>query len=118
MDHQLLIKLVLLLGLAAVALLILWPGRGARRLALRRISLLLLVSLAAVAVMFPQLSNSVATLFGVGRGADLLLYGLVVCFVGYVIATRAHHSRVDIQITELARAQALAQAAEPGSLNR
>ncbi|TFD70112.1 DUF2304 domain-containing protein [Cryobacterium sp. Hb1] len=116
MDPQLLIKLVLLLGLGAIALLILWPGRGARRLALRRISLLFLVACAAVAVVFPQLSNAVATLFGVGRGADLLLYGLVVCFVGYVIATRAHHSRVDLQVTELARAQALARAVEPGSM--
>lgn len=118
MDNQLLIKFVLLAGLGAIALLILWPGRGARRLALRRISLLLLVVCAALAVIFPQLSNAVATLFGVGRGADLLLYGLVVCFVGYVIATRAHHSRVDIQITELARAQALSGASAPGSLQR
>ncbi|TFD82673.1 DUF2304 domain-containing protein [Cryobacterium fucosi] len=118
MDSQLLIKLVLLAGLAVVALLIVWPGRGARRMALRRISLLLVVVTAAVAVIFPQLANDVAGLFGVGRGADLLLYGLVVAFVGYVIATRAHHSRVDLQVTELARAQALGAAVDAGSIHR
>lgn len=118
MDSQLLIKLVLLAGLFVLALLIVWPGRGARRLALRRISLLLVVVCAAGAVVFPQLANDVASLFGVGRGADLLLYGLVVAFVGYVVATRAHHSRVDLQMTELARAQALGAAIEPGSRHR
>lgn len=118
MDSQLLIKLVLLAGLSVVALLIVWPGRGARRLALRRISLLLVVMCAAGAVVFPQLANAVANLFGVGRGADLLLYGLVVAFVGYVIATRAHHSRVDLQVTELARAQALGSSVDAGSRHR
>jgi hypothetical protein len=115
MSNQLLIKVVLLTGLAVVAMLIVWPGRGARRMALRRISLLLVVMSAAGAVVFPQLANDVAGLFGVGRGADLLLYGLVVAFVGYVIATRAHHSRIDLQMTELARAQALRSAVDPGS---
>ena len=115
MDTQFLIKLVLLVGLGIVALLIVWPGRGARRLALRRIALLFVLVCAAAAVVFPNLANDVARIFGVGRGADLLLYGVVVCFVGYVIATRAHHSRVDLQLTELARAQALAAAEKPGS---
>jgi hypothetical protein len=41
------------------------------------------------------------------------LYGLVIVFIGYVIATRIHHNRIDDQLTELARGQALAAAPNP-----
>lgn len=113
MGDQIVIKIILLIAIGVVALLILWPGAGARRTALRRIGLLALVFIAALAVIFPQLSNEVASWVGVGRGADLLLYGLVIVFIGYVITTRIHHSRIDTQLTELARSQALANAPTP-----
>jgi small membrane protein len=113
MDDQIVIKIILLVLFAALALLVIWPGRGARRLALRRVGMLLFFVLAAFLVLFPGLSDSLARLVGVGRGADLLLYGLFIAFVVYVVTTRAHHSRVDLQLTELARAQALASAPDP-----
>jgi hypothetical protein len=113
MDGQIVIKVILLSLIGVLALLVVWPGRGARRLALRRVSLLCFMVIAAVLVIFPDLSNSLAQMVGVGRGADLLLYGLFVAFVAYVVATRAHHSRVDLQLTELARAQAIANAPKP-----
>lgn len=115
MEDQFLIKVLLLGFIAAIGLMVLLPARGARRLALRRLTLLFLIALAAVAVLFPGLSNEVAKLVGVGRGADLLLYGLVVAFIGYAVTTRAHHYRVDVQITELTRAQAIAAAPKPGT---
>jgi small membrane protein len=110
MDSQLGIKIVLLAAVVVVGVLIVWPGRGARRLAIRRLALLALVLIAAAAIVFPQATDGVAQLLGVGRGADLLLYGLVVCFIGYVITARADRSRVHQQLTDLARAQALAAA--------
>lgn len=113
MGDQVVIKVVLLAVILVVALLIVWPGGGARRVALRRLGLLALLALAAVAVVAPQLSNVVAGLFGVGRGADLLLYGTVIAFVWDFIATRAHYRRIDGQLTELARAQAISSAPDP-----
>lgn len=113
MGSQIVIKVLLLVVIALVGLLIVWPGAGARRTALRRIGLLCLTLIAALAVVFPQISNEMASFVGVGRGADLLLYGLVVVFIGYVIATRVHHNRIDNQLTELARSQALAAAPRP-----
>lgn len=115
MEDQFLIKVLLLIFISAIGLMVLLPARGARRLALRRLTLLLLIALAAIAVIFPGLSNEVAKLVGVGRGADLLLYGVVVSFIGYAVTTRAHHYRVDVQITELTRAQAIAVAERPGT---
>lgn len=107
------IKIVLIVAIALIALAILLPGRGARRTALRRLGVLLLVVLAGVAVVFPDLTNTVANFLGVGRGADLLLYGLVVVFIGYVAFDRVHRHRVDVQLTELTRAIAIAAAEKP-----
>lgn len=115
MDNQFLIKAVLLLSIGAVIFLIVWPGRSARRLALRRISLALIGVLAAIAVVVPDVSNSIAELFGVGRGADLLLYGLLIAFIVQVIASRVHYSKLEMQVTEVARALAVRGAEQPGS---
>lgn len=115
MDDQLMIKIILIVAIAVIGLVIVWPGRGARRLALRRLGLLALIALAAVAVIFPDLSNQVANLVGVGRGADLLLYGLVIVFIGYVATARVHNHKVNIHLTELTRALAISAADRPGT---
>lgn len=113
MDGQLGIKIVLLASLAILGMMIVLPARGARRLALRRIGSLLLVALAAVAIIFPEIPQAIAEIVGVGRGADLLLYGLVVAFIGSILASRAERNTLTAQITRLARAQAIAAAAKP-----
>jgi len=113
MDGQLGIKILLIVGVLAVALFILWPGRGARRLALRRIGTLLLVLVAIAAIVFPQFLSIVAEWLGVGRGADLLLYATVIVFVGWAFFSRVERRRMETQITLLARAQALAGADHP-----
>ncbi|OJX62626.1 MAG: hypothetical protein BGO95_07850 [Micrococcales bacterium 73-13] len=113
MDGQLGIKILLIAGVLAVALFILWPGRGARRLALRRIGTLLLVLVAIAAIVFPQFLSVVAEWLGVGRGADLLLYGTVIVFLGWAFLSRVERRRMERQITRLARAQALAGADRP-----
>lgn len=113
MNEQLGIKIVLLASLAVLGLLMVLPARGARQLALRRIGALLLVAMAAVAIIFPEIPQAIAEFIGVGRGADLLLYGLVVAFIGSVLASRAERKKLTAQITQLARAQAIATAAKP-----
>lgn len=111
---QLVIKIILLIGIAVLAVLIVLPGRGARRQALRRIALLLGAIVGAIAVIFPQLTNDLAKLFGVGRGADLLLYGMVFAFIWSVVTARINRSKVDMQLTELARSLAIVEAEKPG----
>ncbi len=113
MDGQLGIKILLIAGVLAVALFILWPGRGARRLALRRLGTILVVLVAIGAIIFPQALAAVASWLGVGRGADLLLYGLVIVFAGWAFMSRVERRQMEAQITSLARAQALAGAPRP-----
>ncbi|GAA5180699.1 hypothetical protein GCM10025771_25830 [Niveibacterium umoris] len=93
--------------LAAIAL-----SRGSKMIAL---GVLLGTSGSLVFVWFPELATTVAHSAGVGRGADLLLYlwfavsGLLL--VGAYLRIR----RLSEEVTELARAVALANPRRPAS---
>jgi hypothetical protein len=107
---QLTIKIILIIVLAAFAVFLMLPGRGVRHLAIRRLVMLLLVAGVVLAVVFPSAVTVVARVVGVGRGADLLLYGLIVVFVGNSILQQRRHRHTEREITELARQLAILQA--------
>lgn len=112
-DGQIVIKLLLIAVFAVFAVIVLLPGRGTRKLALKRLALALLFALAIVAVMFPDITNAVANAVGVGRGTDLLLYGLVIVFVGNAISTSVRFRHQERELTQIARAAALRDAERP-----
>lgn len=91
----------------ALAAFFIFRGGGARRQALRRILMLVFIVAAASSVFFPQAWTWVANLVGIGRGADLLLYLLVLIFVGFVATTYRRFRQIESQQTELARKIAL-----------
>ncbi|RRJ86765.1 DUF2304 domain-containing protein [Gulosibacter macacae] len=109
-TSQIIIKVVLIAAFAIAAIAIIFPGRGARGLAIRRIFWVLGLLGGIVAIAFPQLTSAVANWLGVGRGTDLLLYLLIVFFVAYVVTTSAHDRKTDRTITVLARKVALMEA--------
>ena len=109
-NDQLLVKIILIAALAVAAVAIILPGRGARGQAIRRLFWLLGVVVGIVAIAFPHLTTAVANWFGIGRGTDLLLYLLIVFFVGYVVTTSAHDRKTDRTMTVLARKVALMEA--------
>ncbi len=115
MDSQFLVKALLIASFVGFALVLLIPRKGARPLAIRRLTLLAVFTLAVVAVIRPDWVSSVAAIVGVGRGADLLLYSLVVVFAGQTIASSIRHSRMEQDLTELARHLALLTADPIGS---
>jgi len=115
MESQLVIKVVLSLAVVVVALGIAWPGRGVRRMAIRRLGVLLVVCAAVAAIISPELSDRVANAIGIGRGADLLLYGLAVSFGLYAISDRRERAHVHRQILQIARAEAIARAPKPSA---
>ena len=47
----------------------------------KRLALIGLLTLAILAVIFPEIVDDVAKAIGIGRGADLLLYATVVAFI-------------------------------------
>lgn len=98
---------VVLIALAAFFML---RGGGARHQAIRRILMLLFIVAAASSVFFPQVWTWAANLVGIGRGADLLLYLLVLTFLGFVATTYRRFRRLETDVTELARELALLRA--------
>lgn len=118
MLDQPLIKVILLVAIIAVTVMLTRSTTGARHQAVRRLFLVAFVVLAAMAVLFPGMLTRVAQAVGVGRGADLLLYGLTVTFLGYVAASYRRMRQLEQQNTVLARHLALRTAVqgdvEPG----
>jgi hypothetical protein len=90
-------------------------GGGARHQAIRRIFMLLFIVGAASSVFFPQIWTMAAGLVGVGRGADLLLYFLVLTFLGFVATTYRRFRNIENSVTELSRQLALVQVVQPAS---
>jgi len=115
--NQIVIKSILITVFAVLALVVIVPGRGARGLAIRRLAGVVFLGVGVLAIAFPHLTNGLAVFLGIGRGTDLLLYGLIIIFLGYVVAAAAHTRRTDRQITDLTRALALAQAGSPTELS-
>ncbi|MGB3186505.1 MAG: DUF2304 domain-containing protein [Ornithinimicrobium sp.] len=115
MLDQPLIKVILLIAIVVVTVMLTRSTAGARHQAVRRILLSAFVALAVVAVLFPPFLTQVARAVGVGRGADLLLYGLTVTFLGYVAASYRRLREMEHHVTVLARELALRDPAGPAA---
>ncbi len=76
----------------------------------KKLALCVLALAMIVAVLLPEVTNSIANVFGVGRGADLLLYILTLAFIGYTINNYLHQQREKEVMNLLARRLALHEA--------
>ncbi|MDR2372694.1 MAG: DUF2304 domain-containing protein [Bifidobacteriaceae bacterium] len=106
------IKIVLIAAVVMVAL-VMGRGHGARRQALRRLGLAAFAGLAVASILQPDMLTWVAQKINVGRGADLLLYALIVVFLSYVSTRHVRDQRTWRQLTALARRVALLEAPAP-----
>lgn len=98
-----LIKALLLLAIAVIVVLAVRAPTGARHLALRRMSISAFAVLAVLSVLFPDAWNAAARAVGVGRGTDLLLYGLIIVVLLYMVTTYRRFRAMETSITLLAR---------------
>jgi small membrane protein len=110
--------IIKLLLLAAIALVSLYAVRGSRRAIHRvvwRASVVIGLVAAALSIAFPDILTRVAKLVGVGRGADLLLYLLVVAFMLVTVILFRRLSDLERKYVVLARTLAIrdAQASHP-----
>jgi len=110
---QFAIQILLLIALVVIGVMLTRSAAGARHQAVRRILLLLFVAFAAATVLFPQALTEVANFVGVGRGADLLLYALVIAFLGYISTSYRRMSRMEDRIAQLSRQVALSTVRQP-----
>ena len=98
---------VLLIVVVVVVAARLFRSRGARSQAVRRLGLVLFAAFAVVSILFPTLWNRIASVAGVGRGTDMVLYALVVAFLSFTVTTYLRFRDLETRYTKLARRLAL-----------
>lgn len=100
---QIVVQIALVLAVVVVSLTLMRGGSNARHLAIRRIMLVLFACIAALSIFFPGLLSHVARFFGIGRGTDLVLYGLIVSFLVYMATTYQRFRQMETTLTKLSR---------------
>jgi small membrane protein len=108
------IQVLLILAVGVVALFLLRATAGARHQAIRRVLALAFAVLAIVSILAPTWVTRVAHLVGVGRGTDLLLYALIVAFLGYTATAYRRTMLIERRLTALTRQIALDEVPPPG----
>jgi small membrane protein len=83
-----------------------------RTLFLDRLILLFITASGILLVIYPNLATWIANLFGIGRGADLLLYLFVVLGLFFAVTITSEIKRLQRQVTELVRFIALSNPVE------
>lgn len=106
------IQLLLIAALLVLAVIVMRGTRADSHLAIRRILFGAFALVAVLSVLFPQWLTWVAGLIGVGRGADLLLYALIVLFLVFVYTQYRRNRAMQRQLTLLARKLALLEASD------
>lgn len=101
-----------MLVVALVGVLVLFTRRehGLRMQVGKRLAFVAFIGVNVYGVLRPDDLTRVANHVGVGRGADLLLYGLLVSAVFVVVNTGLRFRAVEHRITGLVRALALHEA--------
>ena len=105
-----LIQVLLLLAVAVMLFGFIRWQHGVRLQAGKRLAFFAFLALNVWAVLRPDDVTAVAQFLGVGRGADLLLYCLVVAFVFAMLNVYLRFRDLSDRFTELARAVALREA--------
>lgn len=105
-----LIKILLLAAILVFGLLALRGSRKAIHKVIWRAYVVLVALAAGLSVIFPDALTRVARLVGVGRGADLLLYVLVVTFMLVVVVLFRRMGELERKYVELARVLAIREA--------
>lgn len=104
------IQILLIAAIVILAVFMMRRTGADSHLAIRRLLLGMFVIVAVLSVLFPQWVTWVARLIGVGRGTDLVLYGLVVIFLAFIYTQYRRNSALQRQLTLLARKIALLEA--------
>lgn len=109
------IKTVLIAAVLVIAYFLIKSTSNTKNVALRRLLLVVFVILALLSILFPDTTTTVAHWVGVGRGADLILYLLVIAFLSYAVVSYRRMNIFENRITDLARELAIARSQPQGS---
>lgn len=110
MTDKIMIQALLIIAVLGILYAFIRSANQTYIQAFKRIGLLLFAAASVYAVLRPDDLSAIANLIGVGRGSDLLLYGLVVAFFAVVFSVYQRFRAVDRRYTDLARTVALRDA--------
>lgn len=99
-----LIQLILIIGLLAI---LVSYFRWFRSAVIDKLLIACILAAGIFLVVFPDLTNKLAASLGVGRGADLIFYLFIVAFCYLILLVYAKIKKLEQQLAELARRQAL-----------
>jgi hypothetical protein len=103
-------QVILVLILVLLVLSFLRSRTTSRTKAYKKILLVLFVLCAIIVVIFPDITTQVAHLLGIGRGADLLLYGLTVVVIFLLLNTYIKDREEQRRFVVLSRKVAILEA--------
>lgn len=107
---MLVFQILLVACVIALSIYTLRSEPGTVHLAVRRAFLMVTAFIAVYFVVFPGSLSELASFFGVGRGTDLLVYGLVIIFLLSAISQRRQILAGQRISTKLAREIAITNA--------
>ena len=105
------IQIILSIGLAACLFYVASLGRSSVAL---RAGLFGVIAAGSIFVWFPDITNRIALLVGVGRGADLVMYIWIVLTLLFVLRLHIKLKEQSEAITLLARRLALSEVEDSG----
>ena len=97
------IQFTLITALLMILIYIILGKDSSKMRAARKAAVYLCVIVGCVFVLRPELANFIASWFGVGRGADLLLYITSIIVFGFIIFNHLQSRRHAIREAEIAR---------------
>jgi len=103
-------QIMLIVALAGIAVYLVRSTPSPRHLAIRRLLVLIILAAGVVVVLWPGLLSWLASLVGIGRGADLLFYLAIVAGLIYVVSEYKRSVQLTRAHTQLAREIALTEA--------
>jgi hypothetical protein len=101
------IRILLLSGLGSIGWFIFLRRN---RLPIHIMTVFVLIGAGAVAVVFPQITDDVAVLVGVGRGADLITYIAIIAVMFVLLHYYTKFVDLQRQLTEVTRELAILRA--------
>ncbi|KOV79593.1 DUF2304 domain-containing protein [Nocardia sp. NRRL S-836] len=107
------IQYILVLLVAGLLILFVRKRGNAKSAASVKLAFILFVIFGIYAVLRPGDLTVIAGWLGVGRGTDLLLYGIVIVFTAATLNTYLRFKELELRYARLARAIAIRQAEPP-----
>ncbi|HEU0265997.1 MAG TPA: DUF2304 domain-containing protein, partial [Candidatus Saccharimonadaceae bacterium] len=104
------IQIILILLFVVIGLNFLRSRGTSRTNALKKLALILFIIVAIIAVIYPELLSDLAKLVGVGRGTDLLTYGLAVIIIFQILNGYVKDREQEKRFVKLVRKVAILEA--------